>query len=349
MKRIISCFTSFIFFLNIFNLSAQCPNPVSCSSSNGDIVNIKLGGLGGTQTFATFTYTSGTSLFKKPYSMDGTFNSYSTNNLSLQTNGTTRMTIFSSSGNVGIGTTTPSNMKLDVNGNIGVNGALCFKSGTNFYPNIEYINSELNFRLGPVPEILRLTSNTTYINNQTNISGGLQVTGNMGIGITATEKLDVNGNLKLRGKSLYLQNNNGEFSIQNNSCSNDLVIKLFGCGGLKTAARITYEGKIECQEILVKSLASNEIKVDRLNLKINGVADYVFEENYDLNSLEEVEEYIKINKHLPGVPSGAELEEKGMDVATMNNLLLQKIEELTLYIIQLKKDNEELKKKMKEF
>jgi len=69
-------------------------------------------------------------------------------------------------------------------------------------------------------------------------------------------------------------------------------------------------------------------------------ADYVFESNYDLPTLEEVEDYIAINGHLKDIPSAAEVAVNGIDLGEINKLLLQKIEELTLYTIQL---NERLK------
>ncbi|MCW3465271.1 hypothetical protein [Chitinophaga nivalis] len=66
-------------------------------------------------------------------------------------------------------------------------------------------------------------------------------------------------------------------------------------------------------------------------------ADYVFHENYQLPSLSTVEQFIKENKHLEGIPSEAEVSKDGIDVGDMNKRLLQKIEELTLYIIDLNK------------
>ncbi|WP_298508590.1 hypothetical protein [uncultured Kordia sp.] len=73
-------------------------------------------------------------------------------------------------------------------------------------------------------------------------------------------------------------------------------------------------------------------------------ADYVFESDYNLPTLKEVEAYIAKNGHLKDIPSAKEVEENGIDVGEMNKLLLQKIEELTLYVIALKKEVEELKK-----
>lgn len=76
-------------------------------------------------------------------------------------------------------------------------------------------------------------------------------------------------------------------------------------------------------------------------------SDYVFANDYKLKSLNEVEKYIAANKHLPDVPSAEEVVKEGIDMATMDAKLLQKIEELTLYTIQLKKEIDELKKQGK--
>jgi hypothetical protein len=62
-------------------------------------------------------------------------------------------------------------------------------------------------------------------------------------------------------------------------------------------------------------------------------ADFVFEDSYQLTPLSEVEQFIKKNKHLPEVPTEKEVMENGMDLAAMNVKLLQKVEELTLYLI----------------
>ncbi len=72
--------------------------------------------------------------------------------------------------------------------------------------------------------------------------------------------------------------------------------------------------------------------------------DYVFSEKYKLRSLEEVEMYINENSHLPEIPSAAEFEKDGINLGVMSFDLLKKVEELTLYMIELKKENKELKK-----
>jgi hypothetical protein len=88
--------------------------------------------------------------------------------------------------------------------------------------------------------------------------------------------------------------------------------------------------------------------------------DYVFHRHYQLPSLENVEDFIKKNHHLPAVPSTEEIQKTGLDLGDNQVMLLQKIEELTLYIIDinkqmidiskkvenLKKENQVLKKKL---
>ncbi len=74
--------------------------------------------------------------------------------------------------------------------------------------------------------------------------------------------------------------------------------------------------------------------------------DYVFDANYKLRSLEDTETYIKENHHLPEVPSAAEIAKDGMSLNGMSEILLKKVEELTLHLIEMKKENEELKKRL---
>lgn len=71
-------------------------------------------------------------------------------------------------------------------------------------------------------------------------------------------------------------------------------------------------------------------------------ADFVFHDDYKLPSLQETEAFIKVNKHLPDIPSEKEVVEKGVDVGEMNKLLLQKIEEMTLHMIKMEKRIQEL-------
>jgi hypothetical protein len=79
-----------------------------------------------------------------------------------------------------------------------------------------------------------------------------------------------------------------------------------------------------------------------------GWADYVFKDDYKLRTLDKVESYIKEHKRLPDMPSAKEVDQKGISVAEMLAKQMQKIEELTLYMIEIKKVNIELKNKITE-
>jgi len=83
------------------------------------------------------------------------------------------------------------------------------------------------------------------------------------------------------------------------------------------------------------------IWAEKIKVSLTDAADWVFEEDYELRSLEEVKAHITKYKHLPDMPSADEFRQNDMDVADMNNKLLQKIEELTLYLID---QNDRIKK-----
>jgi hypothetical protein len=79
----------------------------------------------------------------------------------------------------------------------------------------------------------------------------------------------------------------------------------------------------------------------------NPFPDYVFESTYNLLPISQVESFIKVNKHLPEIPSAKEVEANGINLGEMDALLLKKIEELTLYVIKLNEDNGILKERIK--
>lgn len=85
-------------------------------------------------------------------------------------------------------------------------------------------------------------------------------------------------------------------------------------------------------------------KVKVANYCASNWADYVFDAAYKLRPLSEVEAFVKENKHLPNVPSALEIEKEGLDLADMQAKQMEKIEELTLYMIEMKKEIEILKK-----
>jgi len=95
-----------------------------------------------------------------------------------------------------------------------------------------------------------------------------------------------------------------------------------GIGTLNPGEKLSVNGNIRAKKILVSQ---------------TGWPDYVFDSSYSLRSLVEVENFITKNKHLPDMPSAKEVEEKGISIGDNQALMLKKIEELTLYILQLEK------------
>ncbi|GAB2940680.1 hypothetical protein GCM10027048_01330 [Hymenobacter coalescens] len=74
--------------------------------------------------------------------------------------------------------------------------------------------------------------------------------------------------------------------------------------------------------------------------------DYVFAPGYRLPSLRDTEQFVRRYRHLPGVPSAAQVQQHGVELASLNAVLLQKVEELTLHLIALEKDKEQLRQRL---
>lgn len=104
-------------------------------------------------------------------------------------------------------------------------------------------------------------------------------------------------------------------------------------GNLQTSKNMYVKGKIYATEVeITRSVPS---------------ADYVFREDYNLLPLSDVASFISKNRHLPNVPSAAEFKQNGYSIGDMDNLLLEKIEELTLHIIKQEQRIKELERKVK--
>lgn len=103
-----------------------------------------------------------------------------------------------------------------------------------------------------------------------------------------------------------------------------------GIGTDNPTYKLSVLGNIRCTEAVVET----------------GWADYVFEKNYQLPSLNDVEKFILQNKHLPNIPSAAEIEKNGLHLGDTQKRMMEKIEELTLYIIQQQKEIDALKEKI---
>ncbi len=272
-------------------------------------------------------------------------------------------TLYSLNGDVGIGTTNPSNLQgwdraLDVHAAYHAKLLVTGDHGgvmTGIFSHSTY--------LGPVGRVgtesnhdLRLTAG--YLQDQFTLT----TYGNVGIGTTSPEqKLDVRGHLVLdpgtwpvlytgTGSSelnryLQLINSPNAASASGlkaggvlvadsyayaNPGKNDLVVK--GHVGIGTADpgtwKLAVDGDIRAKEVVVET----------------GWSDFVFEPDYDLPSLKEVEAHIAQKGHLQDIPSADEVADKGISLGQMDAKLLQKIEELVLYTLAQEKRIEELEK-----
>jgi ethanolamine utilization microcompartment shell protein EutS len=277
---------------------------------------------------------------------------------------------FPPSGNVGIGTLTP-NVQLQVNGDIsstGTNQKIGFGTTDNFangfgtianYGMSLYKNASnqpivalsgyagLNFYTSAGAERMRIASN-----------------GNVGIGTIAPDvKLQVNGDISSTGTNQKIG-----FATTDNFTNSTGIIAHFGMSLFKNASglpgvshsgyyglnfyttgiermRIKDNGYIGIGSINPdeKLTVKGKIHAEEVRVDLSVPADYVFQKyytgkselksDYVMPTLADVEAYTKENNHLPNVPSAQEIKDKGLQLGEMSNILLQKIEELTIYII----------------
>ncbi len=133
----------------------------------------------------------------------------------------------------------------------------------------------------------------------------------------------VKGYGSLSNQTLYLRTNGAA----------RMTITTEGNVGIGTTAPGTYTLAVE------GTLGARVIEV-----KATAWADFVFDKDYKLMPLSEVEDSIKANKHLPGVPAEEQVKKEGINVVAMDAILLKKIEELTLYIIEQNKRIEAIEK-----
>jgi hypothetical protein len=147
-------------------------------------------------------------------------------------------------------------------------------------------------------------------------------------------KLIVSSLKASNGNQFVIADGNGELSLMPDAIMSYQSNKVgIGCDPIETSKyRLFVKSGIETEEVLIK---------------LQGEwSDYVFDSKYKLRTLSEVEKYITLNKHLPDIPSASQVRENGIQVGEMNALLLQKIEELTLYIIEQQKQIDLLKEQI---
>jgi hypothetical protein len=145
------------------------------------------------------------------------------------------------------------------------------------------------------------------------------------VGGTNTIRMDYNS-LQSTGGNLYFRSAANQNIVLNDAGGN------VGIGtSVPGSYKLAVEGKIGAREVNVTTAAWS---------------DHVFNTDYKLRPLSEVQHYIEENHHLPEVPSEKEVLANGQNLGEMNAILLKKIEELTLYMIELKKENDTLQQRV---
>lgn len=247
--------------------------------------------------------------FNKPInSTTGIFASSSQSNLVLQTYNTPRITILKNNGYVGVGTTDPQEM-LHVNGYIrghAQNGEIVIRTNSG------------TTQIG--------ASNGAYSHFYTNLGG-----------FYFNVPLTING-----GKIRSYLNQNLYFNTF--STTRMTILDSNGNVGIGTENpnyKLDVAGEIHADSIRSAVIKSGAVFVE----SVYG-ADYVFEDNYNLRPLQDVSSYIQENGHLPEIQSAEDMQQNGVNMSEFQMQLLQKIEELTLYIIRQDERIKELEKQL---
>lgn len=242
---------------------------------------------------------------KDIYVRSGGFNAYSGKNLHLKTNGTTRLVINHNNGYTGIGVSSPKK-KLDVGGDVKIKDNLYLLGDAE-------IEGDANL------------DGKLVVFGHTTLAGNASLYGSARIKVNLTVEGNsyVDSIFKAKGKSYF---------YKDVRMSKDLkVLKKVAIGTeIQEGYSLAVCGKIRATEV-----------------KVNAVSewcDYVFEEDYDLRDLSEVDAFIKKNKHLPEIPSAKVVDKEGIEVSEMMILMMKKIEELTLYTIEQEKRINQLEK-----
>ena len=178
-----------------------------------------------------------------------------------------------------------------------------------------FILTLMGFSRSKAQQFFNGTVNTTSTINRTGSVGIGNVILRGSSGIQVLEHTTPTGDFYIRSVAYQVPDDVGNLIL------NDIG-GFVGIGTSKPKEALSVNGKIR----------AHEIKVETSNWP-----DYVFEDGYQLPNLKETALFIEKNKHLPGVPKAMEIEENGLALGEMNKIMMQKIEELTLHLIEKEK------------
>ncbi len=244
--------------------------------------------------------------------------------------------VIDAGGKVGIGTSQPG-YKLDVSGDINATGKM-------------YVGLDLSIaRSGSTLKKIEfgafsyLESRNRFANNVSAAYYGTAILRNAYISDHATNTYK-NPNSYLKSQRIEMLAGKWTFDFRQPNGPNTWnesewinIMKIDGISGNIGIGTTTPSEKLEVNG----TIRTKEVKVESTPWP-----DYVFSDTYQLNPLSEVSSYIRENHHLPGIPTAEEVAENGIKLGEMNAKLLEKIEELTLYLIEKDRVEKELIKRI---
>ena len=239
-------------------------------------------------------------------------------------------------GNVGIGNTSPTE-KLDVSGNIKAEKAN-FK---NYLPDGSTFidHTDRNLQCNVLRAGFQLSSSGSLFNFLDFPQSNLNTQSQSFMGIedrNYKSRFRFYANTGGSSEQVYYDKNQSSFYSLSEDGNNNVFLKLTKENSYVTIGTNSYQDNDNIYKLSVNGkMRAESVKV------YTSWADFVFESDYKLPSLKEVENHINTFGHLKDIPSAKQVEENGIDLGEINKLLLQKIEELTLYLIE--KDKEILK------
>jgi len=263
--------------------------------------------------------------------------------LQLWTSNLPRMAI-DVNGNIGIGTTVPA-FKLDVNGAINATSILVNGQALSAGPSSQWTTNGTS--IGYLTGNAGIGTTTPAVKLQVDISGtstnyGAINSSDIGLLLKNSSATNNNFNILSFGDAggYGVAHVGSTIKDHTNHVGNLFFATKSGSSGLLERMRIDENGNVGIgttnpnQKLTVNgTIYGKEVKVD---LSVPG-PDYVFDKDYQLTSLEDIKSYIDQHKHLPEVPSAAAMEADGINLSEMNMILLKKVEELTLHIIEQNK------------
>jgi len=291
--------------------------------------------------------------------------------------------IYFTGGNVGIGTASPQS-SLHISGTNATNPAIMIESTDDWYAPISFKSNGKTWQWSKRPSFQNDAMQLWYIDpavTGVNWSGpflSVMPSGKVGIGFAAAQapayKLDIlttntndgvkvttsTGGVMLHGNNMGVTSYNGLtqagdagliYGNGNNVTNFGFVIAPWGntTGGIRMDKNGSVGiGTFNTSDATYRLFVETGIRTRKVTVDQSTWPDYVFKPSYVLPPLSSVATYIRDNGHLPDMPSADSVAKNGVDLGSSQAVLLKKIEELTLYVIQQQKEIDALKKEIRE-